>query len=152
LCIGLLSSLKLVEDQIRGEQITHHYDSFSIKDFDYSRESTLTGFLSHVILKVGGIIRAEQSPERRFDILASLRDRIYAIEVKRYVNSKNLGTTLSLFERLRNQTPYHMVLITNTIINEDMSQLIRSRGIILIDRKGLLRIIDNNETILDYLR
>jgi hypothetical protein len=151
LCIGFLGSLRSVEGQIQYAQIPHYFDSFSIVDFDYSRESTLIGFLSHVITNSGGTVQQESSFEREYDLLVVLNNRKFAIEVKRYISRRNLEITLGLLAHLQRMTPFQLVLITNTRVSEELSKLIRERNIILIDRSALCKIIDNNKTILDYL-
>jgi hypothetical protein len=150
LCIGRLSNLRLVDDQISAGQVPHHYDSFSIVDFDYGRESTLTGFLSHVILNAGGKIRGAQGFDRRYDLIASLNNRMFALEIKRYIG-KDYEKILSLIAQLKLEMDLELVLITNAQVSEDVRAIIEKRNVILIDRKALLKIIENKKAILDYL-
>jgi hypothetical protein len=152
LCIGLLKSLRLVEGQIRYEQIPHNYDSFSIVDFDYSRESTLMSYLSHAIAKVGGRLQKELPVDSRFDLLFSLNDKMFAMEIKRYINIQNLEKILEMLVQSQLKIPFQLVLVTNTKVSESMRWLFRSRNLILIDRPALIDIIADNKAILDYLR
>jgi hypothetical protein len=152
LCIALLKSLQSVKDQITYDQIPHLYDSFSIIDFDYSRESTLVNYLSHIIRKVGGKVQQERSLDWQYDLLFSLDDKKFAVEIKRYISTKDIESIRAMFQQLPLGSQFKFVLITNTRLSENISDLIRSRNIILIDRTGLREIIKNNKTILDHLR
>ena len=152
LCIGFLNSLKSVEGQIQYAQIPHHYDSYSIVDFDHSRKQTLVNYLTHVIGKVGGKVEKETSLDGRYDLGFTLNHKKYAIEIKRNIIARNIEDIFALLPFLSSQSPVSFVLITNTVISDDFVELIRYRNMILIDRIALRKIIEDNEIILEFLK
>jgi hypothetical protein len=112
LCIALLKNIQFIEKQIRYEQIPHHYDPFSMADFDYSRESTIVDYLSYLFEKVGCEIQKYpiSTEGLRFDLIVGLKDRKFGVEVKRYLNSRRLDTLLETLSQLANRNLYKMLL------------------------------------------
>jgi hypothetical protein len=152
LCIGYLRSLQSVKGQIQYDQIPNHYDSFSIVDFDRSREKTLTNYLSHVIGKIGGKVQKEFSIDRRYDLAFSLNNKEFVLEIKRYSSDRYIESILAELQRVPPANQAKLILVTNIMLSDKHVELIRSRKIILIDRMALRKIIEDNETILEYLQ
>jgi HJR/Mrr/RecB family endonuclease len=154
LCIALLKNIRFLETQIRSEQIPHHYEAFSIVDFDYSRESTVVKYLSYLFEKIGCKTQKEATLDSKLrpDLLVTFEDKRVAVEVKRYLNSRNATFLLERFAQLATDKSYKILLITNSRLSPDTIQLFLSKNVTLIDRTALYEIIERNEALLSYVQ
>jgi hypothetical protein len=152
LCIALLKDISFLVDQIKYEQIPHHYSSFSITDTDFSKESTIVDFLSYLFEKVGcKIERYPSSNEMRYDLLVTFGDKKVLVEVKKYLRPKSRSYIHNLMSYLARKPPLRLLLFTNSSVSADLRQFFLANNITLIDRTALSEIIRDNELVLKYV-
>lgn len=152
LCIALLKNIRFLEDQIRPEQVPHHYEAFSIVDFDLTRESTVEKYLSYLFEKIGCKTEKKATlPSKRLDLLFTFGDKKVAVEVKRNLKSRNAEFLLEQLSQLAADESYKVLLITNSTVSPNIIRLFLSRNVTLIDRTALIEIIGRNEALLAYI-
>jgi hypothetical protein len=151
LCVAVLKDISFLAEQIRYEQIPHYYDSFSIIDSDYSKESTIIDFLSYLFEKVGCETRQYPSfNEVRFDLLVSYKDKRILVEVKKHLTSKNINFIIDLMSNVA-RLPWKLILVTNSKVDTFLRQLLLLNNITLIDRIAFDNVIRHNELALTYI-
>jgi len=153
LCIALLKNIDFIETQIKYGQIPHHFDPFSMIDFDYCRESTIVDYLSHLFEKVG--CKIQKFPpilKPSFDLMVTYEGKGIAVEVKRYLNSRRIAFLLERPSPQDKVTKYKRLVVTNSKLSTNVVNQFREKNIELIDRTGLYEIIENNEALLKYLK
>jgi hypothetical protein len=96
--------------------------------------------------------RAPLDSKLRHDLLFTFEDKKIAVEVKRYLNSRNATFLLKRLGQLATTKSYKILLITNSRPSPDIVQLFLSRNVTLIERTTLKKIIERNETLLNYIK
>lgn len=152
LCIALLKNIEFLENQISPEEIPHHFDYFSVIDFDYSEQSTIVDYLSYLFEKNGCEIQKQDSKrDQGFDLLIKCEDKLIAIQIKRYLNTKKMDPILERLSAYSSNQRYRTLLVTNRNLNQEILQTFRSRNIQVIDRAALYEITADHKKLLDYL-
>jgi len=154
LCIAFLTNIRFFEDQIRYEQIPHHYEAFTIVDFDHSKEPTIKKYLSYLFEKVGckTIKETTFNFKLRPDLLVSFKDKKIWVEVKKYLNLTNARFILERLAQLQSNEFFKILLITNSKPSMNISDMFLSKEIELIDRTALTEIIKRKEALLRYIK
>lgn len=153
LCIALLRNIRFIEDQINLEEIPHHFDPFSVIDFDYCRESTITEYLSYLFEKAGCEIQKQgrRILNQNFDLLVKSKDRFVAVEIKRNLDKKKIMSLLERLSEFANKENYKIIFITNRYLSSNTLQSFRSKDIEVIDRVALYEITEDHKKLLKYL-
>jgi len=153
LCLASLKNIEFLAEQIKYKQIFHHYDSFSIMDFDSSTDSTIIDFFSYLFERIG--CKTEKYPylnrKMVYDMLVTFEDKKIIVEFKKYLSSKNKDFISKLESYLTDKSIHKLLLITNTKVSTELRRFITEKNIFLIDRGDLKEIMRNNKVLLEYI-
>jgi hypothetical protein len=151
LCIGLLKDIKTIETLMKHGEIPHHYASFALSDFDFSSGVTTENYLGYLFNKVGARVQRVESKDVRADLIVEFENKKYAIEVKRFLNTRRAKQAMEILQQLTNSS-LTVILITNSNLTQRIKEMFYSKQIKVIDRKELSRIIRDNNNLLKYLK
>ena len=86
--------------------------------------------VKYTFTKIGCEIQKQDSKEDQgFDLLIKWKDKLIAIQIKRYLNTKQIDPILNKLSEYASNRRYKILLITNRNLNREILQVFRSRKI-----------------------
>lgn len=152
ICFGYLRNLGKLRDlgfmgEIDACKIPYYRDTLSMRDLDNMLHFQLVEHISYLFEREGFDVKKEVfEGNRRYDMIVSKEGKKFIVEVKKDVIIKS-------FEQIKGyQDANAALLITTMNVSDEDIRYAADLNIVIIDRKSLKAIIENQKKISDLLK